>query len=310
MGRNPRKASRADGHAYDALTCMYDSLHQHVLFADKFTGKERDSESGLDNFGARFNASNFGRFTSPDDFWKDSNVADPQSWNKYAYSRNNPLKYVGPTGEEATATVTGCSKDNDGHQTCNVNVTATIAIYSVNGTSADQLKQAQSALTSQIDQAWSGSFTQDGTTYNVTTSVSVTVVDSEKAGVDSKAQNVIGVDASGKTGSSHVEAGGKGYDKGVFDFSQIKAGGFAAHEFSHLLGLDDNHGNVLSNSFNPAVHPGMKATDSDFQWAFGPEFKAGNKAFTVGQREGYVGWGNNRGNRKWWEGYASRSTNN
>jgi hypothetical protein len=140
--------------------------------------------------------------------------------------------------------------------------------------------------------------------------VTVTVVDSEKAGVDSKAQNVIGIDASGKTGSSYVEAGGKGYDKGVFDFSQVKAGGFAAHEFSHLLGLDDNHGNVLSNSFSPAVHPDMKATASDFQWAFGPELKAGQQRFTVGQREG-LNWltGNNRGNRKWWEGYTSRSTN-
>ncbi len=59
-----------------------------------FTGKERDSESGLDNFGARYNSSNLGRFMSPDDFWKDSDVHDPQSWNKYAYARNNPLRYT------------------------------------------------------------------------------------------------------------------------------------------------------------------------------------------------------------------------
>jgi RHS repeat-associated protein len=32
----------------------------------KFTGKERDSESGLDNFGARYNASAMGRFMTPD----------------------------------------------------------------------------------------------------------------------------------------------------------------------------------------------------------------------------------------------------
>jgi RHS repeat-associated protein len=32
----------------------------------KFTGKERDAESGLDNFGARYNASTMGRFMSPD----------------------------------------------------------------------------------------------------------------------------------------------------------------------------------------------------------------------------------------------------
>ncbi|HKW57978.1 MAG TPA: RHS repeat-associated core domain-containing protein, partial [Candidatus Acidoferrum sp.] len=32
----------------------------------KFTGKERDSESGLDNFGARFDSSSLGRFMTPD----------------------------------------------------------------------------------------------------------------------------------------------------------------------------------------------------------------------------------------------------
>ena len=32
----------------------------------KFTGKERDSESGLDNFGKRYNASSLGRFMTPD----------------------------------------------------------------------------------------------------------------------------------------------------------------------------------------------------------------------------------------------------
>ena len=32
----------------------------------KLTGKERDSESGLDNFGKRYNASTMGRFMSPD----------------------------------------------------------------------------------------------------------------------------------------------------------------------------------------------------------------------------------------------------
>ncbi|HEX6880043.1 MAG TPA: RHS repeat-associated core domain-containing protein, partial [Terriglobales bacterium] len=59
--------------------------------ADKFTGKERDTETGLDYFGARYYASNMGRWMSPDDVRNDSNVADPQSWNLYSYVRNNPL---------------------------------------------------------------------------------------------------------------------------------------------------------------------------------------------------------------------------
>lgn len=61
-----------------------------------FTGKERDTESGLDYFGARYYGSNIGRFMSPDPgpYVKH----DPQTWNRYAYTRNNPLKYIDPTG--------------------------------------------------------------------------------------------------------------------------------------------------------------------------------------------------------------------
>jgi hypothetical protein len=43
----------------------YDCSSQQALFAYKFTAKERDSESGLDNFGARFDSSTLGRFMSP-----------------------------------------------------------------------------------------------------------------------------------------------------------------------------------------------------------------------------------------------------
>jgi RHS repeat-associated protein len=66
----------------------------------KFTGKERDHETGLDYFGARYYASVQGRFTSPDDFLNDTHINDPASWNLYVYVRNNPLRYIDPFGEE------------------------------------------------------------------------------------------------------------------------------------------------------------------------------------------------------------------
>jgi RHS repeat-associated protein len=68
-----------------------------------FTGKERDLETGLDNFGARYNSSSMGRFMTPDWSAKPMGVpyaefGDPQSLNLYAYVRNNPLTRTDPNG--------------------------------------------------------------------------------------------------------------------------------------------------------------------------------------------------------------------
>ena len=66
--------------------------------SQRFTGKERDSESGLDYFGARYYGSALGRFTSPDPLLNSAKPWNPQSWNRYAYALNNPLVIVDPTG--------------------------------------------------------------------------------------------------------------------------------------------------------------------------------------------------------------------
>jgi RHS repeat-associated protein len=66
----------------------------------EFTGKERDAETGLDYFGARYMSSAQGRFTSPDRPFADQHVANTQSWNLYSYTRNNPLSFVDENGFE------------------------------------------------------------------------------------------------------------------------------------------------------------------------------------------------------------------
>jgi RHS repeat-associated protein len=77
---------------------MYDGTAQHASLTHKLPGKERDSESGLDNFGARYMGSSLGRFMSPDPENVGAYETDPQSWNGYAYARNNPLSFIDPTG--------------------------------------------------------------------------------------------------------------------------------------------------------------------------------------------------------------------
>jgi len=67
----------------------------------KFTSKAHDTETTLDYFGARYFSGAHGRFTSPDKPFADQHIGDPQSWNLYAYVRNNPLRLVDDTGEGA-----------------------------------------------------------------------------------------------------------------------------------------------------------------------------------------------------------------
>lgn len=65
----------------------------------KFTGKERDAESGLDYFGARYYASSMGRWMSPDPMKvSPKHLMYPQRWNAYAYVQNNPLNAIDPDG--------------------------------------------------------------------------------------------------------------------------------------------------------------------------------------------------------------------
>lgn len=64
----------------------------------RFTGKERDRESRHDYFGGRYFASPGGRFLSPDEPLLDVDPADPRSWNRYAYGRNNVFAGVDPDG--------------------------------------------------------------------------------------------------------------------------------------------------------------------------------------------------------------------
>jgi RHS repeat-associated protein len=69
----------------------------------KFTGKERDTESNLDEFGARYYASSMGRFMTSDWAAKPvtvpyANFGNPQSLNLYSYVENNPTTMGDPDG--------------------------------------------------------------------------------------------------------------------------------------------------------------------------------------------------------------------
>jgi RHS repeat-associated protein len=69
----------------------------------KFTGKERDAETGLDYFGARYFSSSLARFMTPDWAAKPAAVpyakfGDPQSLNLYGYVENEPVNRIDADG--------------------------------------------------------------------------------------------------------------------------------------------------------------------------------------------------------------------
>ncbi len=68
----------------------------------QFAGKERDAETGLDYFGARYYRAQSGRFTTIDPVLNvDEALTDPQRWNRYSYAVNRPLTMIDPDGREA-----------------------------------------------------------------------------------------------------------------------------------------------------------------------------------------------------------------
>lgn len=73
------------------ISFIYDADPRFVSFAYLYTGKERDTESGLDYFGARYYGSSMGRWMSPDPSNLGVDIYMPQTWNRYNYAVNNPL---------------------------------------------------------------------------------------------------------------------------------------------------------------------------------------------------------------------------
>jgi len=92
VGTGGRLGAEGYGCAPGQQGCNNDNVRQ------QFTQKERDLETGLDFFGARYHASLQGRFISPDPLLSSGLPGNPQTWNRYLYAVNNPLSVTDPTG--------------------------------------------------------------------------------------------------------------------------------------------------------------------------------------------------------------------
>jgi RHS repeat-associated protein len=93
-------------HHYLPFGDEYENVADSTLNSRGFTGHEQDPESGLDYMLARYYSSTLGRFMAVDP-GDDTDLEDPQSWNKYAYVRNNPVGHDDPNGKELVAALAG-----------------------------------------------------------------------------------------------------------------------------------------------------------------------------------------------------------
>src|SRR5262249_4626247 len=91
----------------------------------RFTSKERDTESALDYFGSRYYSFSQGRFTSSDPvILAAQKLSDPQQINLYTYTAGNPFRYV----------------DTSGRLPKEAKVVITRTTYSVHGSTADEAR--------------------------------------------------------------------------------------------------------------------------------------------------------------------------
>ena len=68
-----------------------------TIYTDRlFTGQREMAGLGIYHYGARFYSPKLGRFISADSIVP--GMANPQNLNRFSYVRNNPLRYIDPTG--------------------------------------------------------------------------------------------------------------------------------------------------------------------------------------------------------------------
>ncbi|WP_321470786.1 RHS repeat-associated core domain-containing protein [uncultured Paludibaculum sp.] len=184
----------------------------------KFTGKERDTETSLDYFGARYFSAAQDRFTTPDAPFADQHPEDPQSWNLYAYVRNNPLAMVDVTGKDALRITDKASGQ----------VTVVIPVrFTGSGATPERIKQI-------VDR-------DNGLNTNgSTTGIQVVVTDKKINGVLNTLEISPGPNTTmcGDPGSCVDRLGGK---KGYIDSSDTGKKDSGPHEILHFAGIQDQY---------------------------------------------------------------------
>jgi RHS repeat-associated protein len=196
--------------------------------AYKFTGKERDSESGLDNFGARYDSSSMGRFMSPDPVG--GQKIDPQTLNKYSYVRNNPINFTDPTGLYI------CKDDNNKCQSKKDVAFEKSRLHDLKSKDSDVVRAAKAY----------GDPTKDN-------HVSVGFADLDKKGEGGITTSTLGADDKGNLFAQSDVTINSNLSGGAFDAA-------VGHEGSHVADAQDVVSSISTTSTAPYFTIGMDIT--------------------------------------------------
>ena len=132
-----------------------------------FIQKERDVESGLDYFEARYFNSLAGRFASVDPLMTidmKGRGQIPQTLNTYSYSVNNPVKYVDPTGLEVTAKT---DPNKKGGETTTIKITGVVINESSTPMTDAEVKAVRDRIVTQMKSSFTGSDGNDNWSISV-----------------------------------------------------------------------------------------------------------------------------------------------
>jgi len=90
--------NRVQHHGYSAFGRTRYTLSTTAFpVSRRYTCQVLDEDTGLYYYGARYYDPQLGRFIQPDDIISD--LGNPQSYNRYSYVLNNPLRYTDPDGQ-------------------------------------------------------------------------------------------------------------------------------------------------------------------------------------------------------------------
>src|SRR6266705_2221334 len=106
----------------------------------KYGLTERDDATGLDHTWWRKYENLSGRWTSPDPYNGSASIADPQSFHRYNYTKNDPVNFFDPTGlgtcHDSHGNAYPCSDDDERWQRKNPDVVPNaVQIFTLTSTS-------------------------------------------------------------------------------------------------------------------------------------------------------------------------------